>query len=58
MLNNFYKKGLLKDTAVFIVSDHGSQNDGVYNIIESDKWELEKKYPLFFLILCNNDLFK
>ena len=58
MLNNFYKKGLLKDTAVFIVSDHGNQNDGVYDIIESGEWELEKRYPFFFLILCNNDLFK
>ena len=58
MLNGFYKKGLLKDTAIFIVSDHGNQNNGIYNIIPSSEWELEKKYPLYVLILCNNDLFK
>ena len=58
MLNNLYKKGLLKDTAVFIVSDHGNQNDGVYNIINSGEWEMEKRYPFFCLILCNNDKFK
>ena len=58
MLNGFYKKGLLKDTAVFIVSDHGNQNDGVFNLINSAEWELEKRYAFFVLILCNNDAFK
>jgi hypothetical protein len=58
MLTGLYKKGLLKDTAVFIVSDHGNQNDGIYDIINSSEWELEKRYPFFFLILWNNDLFK
>ena len=58
MLNGLYKKGLLKDTAVFIVSDHGNQNNGIYDIIKSAEWELEKRYPFFILILCNNNLFK
>ena len=58
MLSGLYKKGLLKDTAVFIVSDHGNQNNGVFDIINSAEWELEKRYPFFALILNNNDLFK
>ena len=58
MINGFYKKGFLKDTALFIVSDHGNQNDGIYNILNSAEWELEKRYPFFILILCNNDKFK
>ena len=58
MLSGLYKRGLLKDTAVFIVSDHGNQNDGVYNIINSAEWEMEKRYPFFVLILCNNEEFK
>jgi len=58
MLQGFYKKGLLKDTAVFIVSDHGNQNDGVYNIMNSGEWELEKRYPFFVLLLWNNNEFK
>ena len=58
MLQGFYKKGLLKDTAVFIVSDHGNQNDGVYDIMNSGEWELEKRYPFFSLILWNNNEFK
>ena len=58
MLSGLYKKGLLKDTAIFIVSDHGNQNNGVYDIINSAEWELEKRYPFFVLILNNNELFK
>ena len=58
LINGFYKKGLLKDTALFIVSDHGNQINGIYNILNSAEWELEKRYPLFILILCNNDKFK
>ena len=51
---NFYEKGYLYNTALFIVSDHGNQNDGIYNIINTSEFELEKKYGLFFLLLYQN----
>ena len=50
----FYDKGYFDNTALFIVSDHGNQNNGIYNIISSTEFGLEKKMGTFFLILSNN----
>jgi membrane-anchored protein YejM (alkaline phosphatase superfamily) len=58
MLSDFYNKGKLKNTAVFIVSEQGNKNNGLYNILGSGEFELEKKYGLFIMILDWNDNFK
>jgi len=58
MLNNLYNTGKLKNTAVFIVSEQGNKNNGLYDILGSAEFELEKKYGLFIMILDWNDNFK
>ena len=58
MLTDFYNRGKLKNTAVFIVSEQGNKNNGLYNILGSGEFELEKKYGLFIIILDCNDNFK
>ena len=58
MLTNLYNSGKLKNTAVFIVSEQGNRNNGLYNILGSSEFELEKKYGLFIMILDWNDKFK
>ena len=58
MLSNFYNSGKLKNTAVFIVSEQGNRNNGLYNVLESGEFELEKKYGLFIMILDWNNNFK
>ena len=55
MIFNFYEKGYLEKTALFIVSDHGNQNRGIYNNINSAEFELEKKFGIFFLLLYKNE---
>ena len=54
MVFDFYVKGYLDKTALFIVSDHGNQNFGIYDIINNSEFELEKKFGLFFLLLWQN----
>ena len=54
-LFEFYDKGYFDNTAVFIVSDHGNQNIGIYNIINKNQFEYEKKMGTFFLLLSKND---
>ena len=58
MLSNLYNTGKLKNTAIFIVSEQGNKNNGLYNILGSSEFELEKKYGLFIMILDWNDKFK
>ena len=58
MLNQLYHNGKLKNTAIFIVSEQGNKNNGLYNILGSSEFELEKKYGLFIMILNWNDKFK
>ena len=58
MLSSLYNSGKLKNSAVFIVSEQGNKNDGLYNIIGSAEFELEKKYGLFIMILDWNEKFK
>ncbi len=58
MINNFYNSGKLKNTAVFIVSEQGNKNNGLYDVLGSAEFELEKKYGLFIILLDCNDKFK
>jgi len=58
MLTHLYNGGKLKNTAIFIVSEQGNRNDGLYNILGSSDFELEKKYGLFIMILDWNEKFK
>ena len=53
-LFEFYDKGYFDNTAVFIVSDHGNQNKGIYNIINKNQFEYEQKMCTFFLLLPKN----
>ena len=54
-LFEFYDKGYFDNTAVFIVSDHGNQNNGIFDIINKSQFEYEKKMSTFFLLLGKND---
>ena len=58
MITQLYNSGKLKNTAVFIVSEQGNRNNGLYDILGSAEFELEKKYGLFIMILDWNDKFK
>ena len=58
MINNFYNSGKLKNTAVFFVSEQGNKNNGLYDVLGSAEFELEKKYGLFIMLLDWNDKFK
>ena len=53
-LFEFYDKGYFDNTAVFIVSDHGNQNKGIYDIINKSQFEYERKMSIFFLLLSKN----
>jgi len=55
MIYYFYNKGFLDKTALFIVSDHGNQNGGIYDVINSSEFEIEKKYGVFFLLLYQDE---
>ena len=50
-LENFEKKGFLKDTAVFFVSDHGNNMIGFYNILQVEDYVLEKTLGTWFMLL-------
>ena len=58
MINQLYNNGKLKNTAIFIVSEQGNKNNGLYDILGSAEFELEKKYGLFIMILNWNDKFR
>ena len=58
VLNEFYSTGKFKDSAIFFVSNYGNQENGLYNILGSAEWEIEKKFGVFILLLCNNDNLK
>ena len=55
-LNDFYKKNLLNDTAIFILSDHGNSyfNYIYYYILKSDDSLRERTYGTLFMILPSN----
>ena len=52
-LFEFYDKGYFENTALFIVSDHGNQNHGIYSYTSAE-FNVEKKYGVFFLLLSKN----
>ena len=52
-LTDFYKNGYFKDTAVFILSDHGNQMPFIYNIIGSEDYDLERNLGTLFIIFPN-----
>jgi hypothetical protein len=58
MLTQLYNEGKLKNTAIFITSEQGNRNNGLYNILGSSEFELEKKYGLFIMILDCSEKFK
>ena len=55
MIFDFYSKGYLDNTALFIVSDHGNQNFGIFDVINNSEFELEKKFGIFFLLLYQDN---
>ena len=52
-LMEFYNNGYLKNTSVFIISDHGNNMPGFYNAISSEDFVFEKTLGVFYLILYN-----
>ena len=50
-LENFDKKGYLKNTAVFFVSDHGNNMIGFYNVMQAEDYVLEKTLGTWFILL-------
>ena len=58
MINQFYNNGILQNTSIFILSEQGNKNKGLYDVLGSAEFELEQKYGLFIIILNWNDKFK
>ena len=48
-LNNLFKDNLLKDTSIFLLSDHGAGVPSIYYLM--DFYEYEKHLSMFYLIL-------
>ena len=58
MIKALYNEGKLRNTAVFILSEQGNKNNGLYDILGSAEFEVEKKYGVFIMILDWNEKFK
>ena len=58
MINHLYNNGKLKNTALFLLSEKGNKNDGLYDLLGSAEFHKEKQYGLFIMILDWNDRFK
>ena len=56
-LQYFLEKGYLKNTALFIVSDHGNHMPGIYNLFFSQQFETERVLANFYLIINSANLF-
>ena len=54
-LAEFYENGYFKDTAFFILSDHGNQMPFIYNIIGSEDYDLERTLGTLFIVLPDKD---
>ena len=50
-LEDFDKKDYLKNSAIFIVSDHGNNMIGVYNIFQVEDYVMEKTLASWFMLL-------
>ena len=48
-LNSLYNDNLLKDTTIFLLSDHGCGMPSVYFIY--DFYKIEKRLPMLFMIV-------
>ena len=55
---DFYTQGKLKNTAVIILSEQGNKNNGLYDVLGSAEFEVDKKYGVFIMILDWNEKFK
>ena len=58
MIWGLYNQGKLKNTAILFVSEQGNKNSGLYDILGSAEFDIEKKYGVFIMILDWNDKFK
>jgi len=54
-LYEFYDKGWFDNTALFIVSSYGNQDNSILNVISKSQFEYEKKMGNFFFILIKNN---
>lgn len=54
-LNNFYRNGYLKETAIIIFSDHGQHLNGPLYLFDSQDFYYERTLPGLFLILPNDE---
>ena len=50
-LSYLYEQNLLQNTIVFLAGDHGFELMGLYKLFEPNDWEIEKQFPVFFLII-------
>ena len=50
-LDGLYKNGELKDTIVFLFSDHGNHMSPHLSLMPTDDLEMEKIMPFFFILL-------
>ena len=48
LLNSLYNDNLLKDSSIFLLSDHGVTNPSVYFLY--DFFQIEKRLPALFII--------
>ena len=48
-LNSLYNDNLLKDTTVFLISDHGCHMPSIYYLY--DFYKIEKRLPIFLMII-------
>ena len=55
-LRLFLEKGYLKNTALFIVSDHGNHMPGIYNLFFSEQFETERVLANFYIIINSGAL--
>ena len=58
MIWGLYNEGKLKNTAVLFLSEQGNKNSGLYDILGSAEFDIEKKYGVFIMILDWNTKFK
>ena len=49
-LYSLYDKNLLRNTTVFIASDHGNALMGVIKLFNSNDWRIEQALPIFILL--------
>ena len=56
-LNFFYENGYLRNTGLFILSDHGNHMPGLYNLLFAEQYEIERVLPFLFIIVNSKELF-